>query len=431
MKQRIIQAVLRLYHSPENARGRSPLDLPERAVWVNFVIALIICVVVGNLFVRGLYWRASLSLNKGAADITLSEKSVTIESLTAELTKLSLPKKLPEELNLGVLFTQNKVTYAAFGNWMEGQNNIAPGQLRTAILGQLDGWFFPVANFPATKDIMSGFRFEKPDPSTLRSLKPEDWNYYLAASCIDQFRKNLTGGYHHPLRLAQAMAGGIQWLTFLLAIWGGLMLFWRFAFTSLQRRLVQTGTIPLPELDSSNLWNIEQSDPENPPMFFRLQKQFPGLFLPAELVAQSIQSGAIDHPPHQMQEYIGDKVAEAKAKVESAEFELIDFVVYACPTLGFLGTIVGITDAFSKAALIISSNNPIDRMAAFDEVTKALALAFDTSFVGLLAVLILNQMLSLLKRREAHLFLQMEKETFTQLRRWQQKQQLKRAFDHA
>ena len=144
-----------------------------------------------------------------------------------------------------------------------------------------------------------------------------------------------------------------------------------------------------------------------------------------------MQSGAVDGSPHGLQDYIGEKVAEAKAKVESAEFELVDFIIYACPTLGFLGTIVGITDAFSKAAQIISSNNTLDRIAAFDKVTEALALAFDTSFVGLLAVLILNQILSLLKRREAHLFLQMENETFTQLRRWQQKHQLKREHSHA
>lgn len=430
MKQQLIRAILRLYHSPENARGRSPLDLPERAVWVNFAFALVICIVVGNLFVRGLYWRASLSLSQKKNDIVLSEKSDNIESRVAELTKLNMPKNLPDTLGFDELFTGNRVTYASFENWLERRKDVPNARLHLAVLGRLDGWFFPIITDQPTKESLSLFGFKKPDPNTLRSLGDDDWSYYVASSCLDQFRKNLTGGYHDPLRLAQAMAGGIQWLTFLLAIWGGLMLLWRFAFTGLQRRLVRTGTIPLPEFEDGNLWNIEQSDPKNPPMFFRLQQQFPGLFLPAELVAQSIQSGTIDRPPHQMQEYVGDKVAEAKAKVESAEFELIDFVIYACPTLGFLGTILGITEAFSKAALIISSNNTLDRVAAFDSVTAALAVAFDTSFVGLLAVLILNQMLSLLKRRESHLFLQMEKETFTQLRRWQQKQQLQKELSH-
>lgn len=428
----MLNAVIRLYNAPQNVRGRSPLDLPERAVWIIFAVAFAICVVFGNLFVRGLYARASAELKNGKADITLSEKSATVGSRVAELTKLKdTGKDLPPELNLGDLFAGNAVHYPAFERWMQNQHQIEPARVRAAILGRLDGWFFPVASFPANEDVMRDFKFDKPNPNELRSLQPDDWDYYITAACIDKFRKNLTGGYHQPLRLAQAMAGSIQWLTFLLAIWGGLMLLCRFAFTRLQRRLIQTGSIPLAAYEGSNLWQIEQSNPENPPLFFRLQQHFPGLFLPAELVSQSMQSGAVDGSPHGLQDYIGEKVAEAKAKVESAEFELVDFIIYACPTLGFLGTIVGITDAFSKAAQIISSSNTLDRIAAFDKVTEALALAFDTSFVGLLAVLILNQMLSLLKRREAHLFLQMENETFTQLRRWQQKHQLKREHSHA
>lgn len=422
--------IIRLYASAANARGRSPLDLPERAVWITFSLALILSAVLGNLFVRGLYNSALRSLENGEADIVLSEKSTGIDARVAELTKLkAVGKEMSDDLRLGDLFSQNTIQYPVFERWMADRRGVSPDQLRVAVMGNLDGWMFPIARTQSNEAVLRSFGFEKPNTSELHNIQPADWDYYITAACLDKFRKNLTGGYHQPLRLASALAGSIQWLTFFLAIWGGILLSCRFAFSRIQRRLVQTGKHPVNRGDNSSLWQIEQSDPESPPLYARLQDSLPGLFLPADLLAQCMHAGVLNRAPHELQEYIGEKVAEFKAKVESAEFELVDFIIYACPTLGFLGTIVGITEAFARAAEIISSSSTLDRIEAFNRVTEALALAFDTSFVGLLAVLILNQMLSLLKRREASLFMQLETETFAQMRRLQRIKQ--NAHSHA
>lgn len=411
--------IIRLYSSAANARGRSPLDLPERAVWITLLLALAISSLVGNLFVRGLYARSeSVLLNE--RKITLSEKNTNHESRVAELTKLKVPaNSLPSNLNLGDLFTGNVIEYQVFERWLEKRRQVSPEQIRTAVMGRLEGGLFPVTRAESISNVLKSFQFEKPNPNELRSVKADDWDYYITAACLDQYRKGITSSYGNPLRLAFALADWIQWLTFFLAVWGGLMLWARFVFTRIQRRLVLTGKNPTDQKDGSNIWKIEQSDPESLPLYARLQDAFPSLFLAADLISQCMHAGVLQQSPHAMQEFINEKIAEAKAKVESSEFELIDFVVFACPTLGFLGTIVGITAAFAQAAAIISSTNTIDRTEAFDNVTQALAVAFDTSFVGLLAVLVLNMMLSLLKRREASLFNQLGKEAFAQLRRIQ------------
>lgn len=415
--------IIRLYSSAANARGRSPLDLPERAVWITLLLALAISSLVGNLFVRGLYARAeSVLLNE--RNITLSEKNTNHESRVAELTKLKVPaNSLPADLNLGDLFMGNVIEYQAFERWLEKRRQVSLEQIRTAVMGHLKGRFFPVARSKSITDVLDSFHLAKPNPSELRSVKADDWDYYITAACIDQYRKSLMGGYGDPLRFAFALADFIQWLTFFLAVWGGLMLLARFAFTRIQRRLVLTGKNPTDQKDGSSIWKIEQSNPESLPLYARLQDAFPSLFLAADLISQCMHAGVLQQTPHAMQEFINEKVAETKDKVESSEFELIEYILYACPSLGFTGTIVGITAAFAQAAAIISSTNTIDRTEAFDQVTSSLAVAFDTSFIGLACVLLLNLMLSLLKRREASLFNQLGKEAFAQLRRIQRIQQ--------
>ncbi len=422
--------IIRLYSSAANARGRSPLDLPERAVWITFALAFMLTVIVGNLFVRGLYRSALSSLNNGGADISLSDRATGHDARVAELTNLkAVGKEMSDDLRLGDLFSQNSIQYTSFERWMADRRQISSDQLRLAIMGRLDGWLFPVAQPMPNESILRSFGFEKPNTSELHNIQPADWDYYITAACLDKFRKNLSGGYHQPLRLASALAGSIQWLTFFLAIWGGILLICRFVFSRIQRQLIQTGKNPVETEEKSSLWQVEGTDPESPPLYVRLQDKLPALFLPADLLAQCMHAGVLTRAPHELQEYIGEKVAEFKAKVESSEFELVDFIIYACPTLGFLGTIVGITEAFAKAAEIISSTSTLARIEAFNRVTEALALAFDTSFVGLLAVLILNQMLSLLKRREAGLFIELETETFVQMRRLQRVKQ--NAYSHA
>ncbi len=422
--------IIHLYSSTANARGRSPLDLPERAVWITFALAFMLSVIVGNLFVRGLYRSALSSLKNGGADISLSDRATGHDARVAELTNLkAVGKEMSDDLRLGDLFSQNSIQYASFERWMADRRQISSDQLRLAIMGRLDGWLFPVAQPIPNESILRSFGFEKPNTSELHNIQPADWDYYITAACLEKFRKNLSGGYHQPLRLATALAGSIQWLTFFLAIWGGILLICRFAFSRIQRQLVQTGKNPVDTEEKGSLWQIEGTDPESPPLYIRLQDKLPALFLPADLLAQCMHAGVLTRAPHELQEYISEKVAEFKAKVESSEFELLDFIIYACPTLGFLGTIIGITEAFAKAADIISSSSTLARIEAFNRVTEALALAFDTSFVGLLAVLILNQMLSLLKRREAGLFIELETETFAQMRRLQRVKQ--NAYSHA
>jgi biopolymer transport protein ExbB/TolQ len=68
----------------------------------------------------------------------------------------------------------------------------------------------------------------------------------------------------------------------------------------------------------------------------------------------------------------------------------VRFVVFAIPAIGFVGTVLGISQALGDADKVLSEPTDTLKIAAIQAMTTKLAVAFDTTLVSLLLGIVLN-----------------------------------------
>ena len=83
---------------------------------------------------------------------------------------------------------------------------------------------------------------------------------------------------------------------------------------------------------------------------------------------------------------------EALAVKNEAELSVIRYVAWAIPSIGFLGTVRGIGLAMSQAQSAVEGN--------IGPMTQSLGVAFNSTFVALLASIVIMLMLSFLQRSQ-------------------------------
>lgn len=88
--------------------------------------------------------------------------------------------------------------------------------------------------------------------------------------------------------------------------------------------------------------------------------------------------------------------ADGMAETLEARNKLVQFLIWAIPTVGFVGTVLGIGDALSGTADIQSSVLST-RVSAESEVSSSIGLAFDTTFVALVLSFVLMLLFYLLQ----------------------------------
>lgn len=108
--------------------------------------------------------------------------------------------------------------------------------------------------------------------------------------------------------------------------------------------------------------------------------------------------GALEHFKHrhsvpEVQTYAASQ-AELEASAVDSGYTLLRAFIWVCPILGFIGTVQGISQAITGLEGFLASNpdavNMQDAlMNAMRNVTKNLAVAFDTTYLGLVCVVIL------------------------------------------
>jgi len=101
--------------------------------------------------------------------------------------------------------------------------------------------------------------------------------------------------------------------------------------------------------------------------------------------------------------------------VEIGEYELINFMIWAAPSLGFIGTILGIISAMERASSIFSANGPVEQGIALDAVSTSLGTAFDTTYIALIWLFPMFYYLSRCRKKEADLFEDLEKRAIAEL----------------
>jgi len=75
--------------------------------------------------------------------------------------------------------------------------------------------------------------------------------------------------------------------------------------------------------------------------------------------------------------------------------------IWGIPILGFIGTVIGLSQAIGQFGSVLSAGNAFDTLtSSLKGVTAGLAVAFDTTFVALVAALVLQLLLTAIKKRE-------------------------------
>ena len=94
--------------------------------------------------------------------------------------------------------------------------------------------------------------------------------------------------------------------------------------------------------------------------------------------------------------------AEADEAVSESSYILLGGFLWAIPILGFIGTVLGLSIAIGQfgVAMTAAGGAPEALMPALKNVTGGLAIAFDTTLVALVFALIIQMLVTFLKKAE-------------------------------
>lgn len=96
-----------------------------------------------------------------------------------------------------------------------------------------------------------------------------------------------------------------------------------------------------------------------------------------------------------------DSQAETDEAMFDSGYSILRGIIWAVPVLGFIGTVLGLSQAIGAFSGVLSASAEIDQLKpALQEVTTGLAVAFETTLQGLVAALLLHMLLTFLKRSE-------------------------------
>ncbi len=433
-------------YSKENLNGKSPFDIPKSTMLKSFFIAILVTAVVGNIFLGSL-----VEINRSNIGDINSEEIKKSNALFVDLIQQSndslksralvaylLPHLLKDwaplsgKENLDSINNNSLIDFSEKINGHFGRNKAVIDHELVAILmpedknylrkkngqdikyvkdnaaikkfisGHLGREWYTLGLFPdfelhPTEKLLNQAGIYR-DIDKKPKMDSNYWRRYLIIGAIQKIRDHQSSKITKPGRLLQALGGSIQWLTFFLATWCLILLLaLRQKWCKLQFKFI--------DYDEDRTWNITSKKSE----FVEIQKsdKTKNIFLVPRLIHETIES-AFNDPKLNIRELIKDRVNSYRESVEMGEYEVINFLVWAAPTLGFIGTIFGIISAMENASAIFEATGPIEQTGALDLVSTSLGTAFDTSFVALITLVPMTYILARTKKMEADFFERLE-----------------------
>ncbi len=93
----------------------------------------------------------------------------------------------------------------------------------------------------------------------------------------------------------------------------------------------------------------------------------------------------------------------------NSRYQIIRYFVLTIPSLGFIGTVLGISQALGYTGVMTSDALPWERMFASHGLSSNLSVAFDTTLVGLVASIILGFIVDVIETRSVGFVLKARK----------------------
>lgn len=97
---------------------------------------------------------------------------------------------------------------------------------------------------------------------------------------------------------------------------------------------------------------------------------------------------------------LNSQAEQDQASIDSS-YSLVQGFIWAIPVLGFIGTVIGLSRAIGRFTVVLGSESDMSKITdGLKGVTTGLATAFETTLVALIAALIIQLLLTWLKKAE-------------------------------
>lgn len=127
-------------------------------------------------------------------------------------------------------------------------------------------------------------------------------------------------------------------------------------------------------------------------------------------VGKPAAASLTDTPEQAARSVLQELTERAEARLERVEYSAINYLLWALPSLGFIGTIVGIGESLGRADQVVRASDSVARADAITRVTSLLGFAFDTTLVALMCGLPVMALLYAYRSRESQLILDVQQQ---------------------
>jgi biopolymer transport protein ExbB/TolQ len=94
-----------------------------------------------------------------------------------------------------------------------------------------------------------------------------------------------------------------------------------------------------------------------------------------------------------------NNIEEIRVEQESSG-GMMRYLIWVIPSIGFIGTVIGIAQALENSHTVISDGGQLQRQAAVQDITSYLGVAFDTTLIALFASILLYLLVQVTTRYE-------------------------------
>ncbi len=265
--------------------------------------------------------------------------------------------------------------------------------LKQMITGNRRGWFLVSTKSTNGREVLKALVSEEVDKGVwLSMLEGESEGLAnLKKDFVVRLSDQLIIGVQGPLRWLRRFNGAIQWLTVILTYLILFVLLRRyFMLVKLRRHWLPVNGTTADTLEFQSI-SIGRNDDSPASYDWELR----GIARRVEKLRDAGSS------PLECQHVLDQETANLNDGIDKGVYDTLGFMVGVLPSLGFIGTVLGMGAALFNADLLFAST---DRQLGISRMTQELGYAFDTTLVALIAGILTSVPLAALRVAERALF---------------------------
>lgn len=189
--------------------------------------------------------------------------------------------------------------------------------------------------------------------------------------------------------------GSVQYVTVLLTSWALIILLIKWRKLALQRRALAYGVVPI---DADFVLSSTTVDQVMANIYATVDD--PKQFLLFNRITVALSNLRNLGRVSDLDDILRSQAEQDESGMETS-YSLVQGFVWAIPVLGFIGTVLGLSEAIGAFSDVLAASDEVDQLSsALRGVTAGLATAFETTLVALVAALGVQMVLIFLRKSE-------------------------------